>query len=266
MDIYLYDSFREVAAMKKCLLFLLVIILVSSVSALADSDMKVVAFSDAGLEKEVDGVSFADGVLTVASPGEYMLSGELTNGQLSVDCAEDGKVTLYLNGVTIHTDGAAAILIGECKPKVVLSLVSGTENTVSNGAQAAPDEDEEPNGVIFSQSDLVIEGSGSLKVTAASADGIVSKDELEIRGGKITVDAKRHGIKGKDCVEIYDGEITVTAGRDGIKSTNKKDSSRGYVSIRGGIVTILCGDEPIQFVTGCTVENAKISLGMNKEK
>ena len=250
--------------MKKFWIVLLALILVSSVSALADGGMKMVSFSDAGLEKEIEGVAFADGVLTVSAPGEYMLSGELTNGQLSVDCPSEGKVTLYLNGVSIHTDGAAAILIGECKPKVVLSLVDGTENEFSNGAQATPDEDEEPNGVIFSQSDLVIEGSGSLKVTAASADGIVSKDELEIHGGKITVEAKRHGIKGKDCVEIYDGEISVTAGRDGIKSTNKKDSSRGYVSIRGGIVTIVFGDEPIQFVTGCTIENAKISLGMSK--
>ena len=251
--------------MKKRLVILLAVCLFISVSALADTGMKVVSFSDTGLEKEVEGVSFAGGVLSVSAPGEYMLSGELTGGQLSVDCAEEGKVTLYLNGVTIHTDGAAALLIGSCKPKVVLSLVSDTENVFSNGAQAAPDEDEEPNGVIFSQSDLVIEGSGSLKVTAASADGIVSRDELEINGGKITVEANRHGIKGKDCVEIYGGEITVTAGKDGIKSTNKKDSSRGYVSIRGGSITIRCGDEPIQFVTGCTIENAKLSITVNKD-
>ena len=112
----------------------------------------------------------------------------------------------------------------------------------------------------------MIEGSGSLKITAVSADGIVSKDELEIRGGKITVDAHRHGIKGKDCVEIYDGEISVTAGQDGIKSTNKKDSSRGYVAIRGGVVTIVCGDDPLQFITDCTIENAKISISTSKKE
>lgn len=252
--------------MKKYLILLLVVFLFVSVSALADDGMKVVQFSDAGLEKDVDGVTFADGIVTIQAPGEYMLSGELSNGQLVVDCAEEGKVTLYLNGVSIHTDGVAAILIGECKPKVVLSLVDQTENVVSNGAQAVLDEEEEPNGVIFSRSDLVIDGSGSLKVTAASADGIVSRDDLEIQGGIITVDAKHHGIKGKDSVEIYGGEISVTAGRDGIKSTNKKDSSRGYIAIRGGAVTIRCGDEPIQFVTDCTIENAKITFAMNKEE
>ena len=252
--------------MKKSLILLLVVFLFTAVSALADNGMKIVNFSDAGLEKETEGITFADGTLTIVAPGAYMLSGELTNGQLLVDCEDEGKVTLYLNGVTIHTEGAVAIRFGECKPKAVLSLVDGSENVFSNAAQDDLDEDEEPNGVIFSQTDLVIEGSGSLKVTAAFADGIVSKDDLEIRGGKITVEAARHGIKGKDSVEIHDGEINVNAGKDGIKSTNKKDPERGYVAVRGGVISIRCGDEPIQFVTDCTIENAKISIAMSGEK
>ena len=251
--------------MKKYWILLLAVVLFAAMPALAEDGMKVVAFSDAGLEKEVDGVSFADGVLSVRKPGDYMLSGELTNGQLFVDCADEGKVTLYLNGVTIHTDGVAAVLIGGCKPKVVLSLVDQTENVFSNGAQAGSDQDEEPDGAVFSRSDLVIEGTGSLKVTALSGDGIVSRDDLEIRGGQIVVEAARHGIKGKDSVVISSGQLTVTAGRDGIKSTNKNDPSRGYVAVSGGIISIRCGDEPFQFVTDCTVENAKITVSMNKE-
>ena len=250
--------------MKKSLILLLVVFLFTAVSALADNGMKIVNFSDAGLEKETEGITFADGTLTIVAPGEYMLSGELTNGQLLVDCEDEGKVTLYLNGVTIHTEGAVAIRFGECKPKAVLSLVDGSENVFSNAAQDDLDEDEEPNGVIFSQTDLVIEGSGSLKVTAAFADGIVSKDDLEIRGGKITVEAARHGIKGKDSVEIHDGEINVNAGKDGIKSTNKEKSSLGYVEIIGGRITIRSGDEPIQAETHYTIENAKVRIIVNE--
>ncbi len=252
--------------MKKWWVILLIVFLLTAISAFADDGLKVVHFSDAGLEKDIEGVSFANGVITISAPGEYMLSGELSNGQLVVDCTEEGKITLYLNGLNIHTDGVAAIMIGECKPKVVLSLVDQTENIVSNGDLADPKEDEEPDSVIFSRSDLVIDGSGSLTITATCGNGIVSKDELEIRGGKITIKAKRHGIKGKDSVEIYDGEISITAGRDGIKSTNKKDPDRGYIAIRGGTVNICCGDEPVQFITDCTIENAKISFAMNKEE
>ena len=252
--------------MKRVWILLLTVFLLLSLPALADDGMKIIAFSDAGLEKETDGVTFADGTLTISQPGEYMLSGELTDGSLLVDTADQGKVTLYLNGVTVHTEGAAAILIGECKPGVILSLVEGSENVLSNGAQAVTDEEEEPNGVIFSRSDLEIEGSGSLQVNAASGDGIVSKDELKIHGGKITVDAKHHGIKGKDCVEIDGGEIVISAGRDGIKSTNKNDSARGYIAIQGGSVSIRCGDDPLQFVTNCMIGNANITLAMKAEE
>ena len=251
--------------MKKLFLLILAIILLIADTAFAENGMKTVSFSDEGLEKETEGVSFADGVLTISSPGEYILSGELTNGQIFVDCAKEGKVTLYLNGINVHNDSVATILIGECKPKAVISLVDQTENIVSNGALADISEDEDPSGAVFSRSDLVIEGNGKLTVNALSGDGIVSKDDLEIRGGIITVKAKHHGIKGKDCVEIYDGTVTVTAGRDGIKSTNKKDSTRGYIAIRGGTVSIISGDEPLQFVTNCTIENATISLGISKE-
>ena len=250
--------------MKKCFILLLAALLLAAVSATADSGMKVVNFSDKGLEKKVEGVSFKDGVLSVTAPGEYMLSGELTDGQIYVNCAEDGKVTLYLNGVTVSTKSVAALLVGKCKPKAVLSLVDGTVNTFSNGANALKDEDDDPCGAVFSQSDLSIEGSGTLQVTAKSGDGIVSKDDLEISGGKITVEAKRHGIKGKDSVSVYGGEITVDAGRDGIKSTNKQDPSRGYVAIRGGTVSIVFGDEAVQFVTSCTVENASVNAELRK--
>lgn len=249
--------------MKKICLFLFVLLLLAS-SAFAEEGMKMVSFSDAGLERETGGVSFADGVLTISSPGEYMLSGEMTNGRIAVECKEEGKVTLYLNGISIRSESVCAFLIGECKPKVVLSLVDQSENFISNAALMDPADGSEPDGALFSRSDLVIEGSGSLTVNALSADGIVSKDELEIRGGKITVEAKHHGIRGKDCVEIYDGDITVTSGRDGIKSTNKKDSSRGYIAIRGGTVSVCCGDDPLQFVTDCTIENAVVSFRMDK--
>ena len=252
--------------MKKGLisLLLLLVTVLFAVSAVADEGMKIISFSDAGLDKDTDGVTFVNSTLTIRNPGEYMLSGELTDGQLCVDCSEEGKVTLYLNGVTVRTSSITALMIGECKPKLVLSLVDQTDNVFSNGSLPGPDEDEEPNGAIFSRSDLVIEGSGSLQVNALSGDGIVSKDELEIHGGKIRIDAKRHGIKGKDCVEIYSGEITITACRDGIKSTNKKDSARGYIAIRGGVISIQSGDEPLQFVTDCTIENAKITLSMKE--
>jgi len=244
--------------MKKMICLLLALCL--GIGAGLSEGMKVLSFSDSGLETETEGVRFENGVLTILQPGEYMLCGELTNGQIFVNSAEEGRVTLYLNGVKIHNETSSAILIRDCQPRAVISLVEGTENTLSCGDDLVFTEEDEPNGVIFSDSDLTLEGNGSLNITAGAMDGIVSKDDLKIMGGTITVEAPRHGIRGKDCVEIYDGALNITAGRDGIKSTNKNDPERGYVAIRGGTVHITYGDEPVQVITDCAIENAKVTF------
>ena len=259
--IYMNRKFR--------MLFLLVSVLICicavCASSAAEGGMKIIAFSDAGPEKETDGVGFDKGVLSIGKPGEYMLSGTLSNGQIHVDCTEEGEITLYLNGISVRNETSSALLIGECQPKLILSLVEQTENVISSGRDARDSDDSDSGCAVFSRSDLVIEGDGTLIITSEAADGIVSRDDLKIRGGKITVSAKRHGLKGKDSVEILGGELDITAGRDGIKSTNKEDEERGYVSVRNAAVSIRCGDEPIQFVTRCDIDNAKISIAMDKD-
>lgn len=229
----------------------------------ADNAVKI-AVTDAGPEAEADGVSFYEGVITIFKPGTYKLSGSMTNGQIYVNCADEGKVTLVLNGLSVSSETSAALQIGKCKPNAELILAEGSENVIACGPDAISDPEEDPNSALFSKSDLSIGGTGSLLVRAESGDGIVSKDDLVILSGSITVEAKGHGIKGKDCVEIYDGELNITAEKDGIKSTNKDSSERGYVAIHGGTISITAGDDPIQVVTGCTVENAKITIKINK--
>ena len=251
--------------LKKSWIILLVLAVFTLSFAAAEETAAVkIAFSDAGLEQEADGVSFHEGTITVFKPGTYELSGSLTDGQIYVNCADEGKVTLILNSVSVNSETSSALQIGKCKPGVELILAEGTENVISCGPEAIADPDEDPNGAVYSKSDLSIGGTGSLLVRAESGDGIVSKDDLIILSGTITVESKNHGLKGKDCVEIYDGQLEITAGKDGIKSTNKDSSERGYVAIKGGTITITAGDDPIQVVTGMTIENAKVMVKINK--
>ena len=252
---------------KSWIILLAVLVFAASFAAAeesADSAVKITV-TDAGPEAEADGVSFYEGVITIFKPGTYELSGSMTDGQIYVNCADEGKVTLILNGVSVSSGTSAALQIGKCKPGVELILAEGTENVIACGPDAIPDPNDDPNSALFSRSDLSIGGTGSLLVRAESGSGIASKDDLVILGGNITVQAKDHGLKGKDCVEIYDGILDITAEKDGIKSTNKDSSERGYVAIHGGTISIVTGDEPIQAVTGITVENAKITIKINKK-
>lgn len=243
--------------MKKWILLLLAVLLLT-VSA-ANAELISITLSDDKCECASENVACEGNMVKINAPGEYLLTGTLSNGQIRVDCKDDGKVVLNLQNVKIHNETGAAILIGNVSSRARISLMADTENELSSGANLVYENDDEPNGVIFSRSDLTIDGSGSLKVTAGAMDAIASKDDLKIEDGRIIVTAPRHGIRGKDCVEISGGEITISAGKDGIRSNNSKDAEKGYISITGGTITITCGDDPLDFVTGLIVKNAEIT-------
>ncbi len=229
-------------------------------TAPAWEEMAVIELAEDGIRASTEGVEVQGTHVRITRPGSYLVRGSLPEGQLEVDCAETGAVVLYLDGVEIHNPTGPALLVGECSPRLTLSLVEGRENRLSDGSGLVFTEDDEPNGVIFSRSDLTIEGGGALAVTAGAMDGIVSKDDLKIKDGAITVTAPRHGLRGKDAVEISGGTLVVSAGRDAIKATNKNDPGRGYVEITGGDLTLRCGDEAVDWVTWCVIQGASIRL------
>ena len=237
---------------------LLLAILLAAASA-GSAELIQITLADGRSECGSDAVKCEGDAVTITAPGEYLLTGTLSNGQVRIDCREDGKVIVNLQDVRIHNETGAAILIGHVSPRIRISLMADTNNELSCGEDLVYEEEDEPNGVIFSRSDLTIEGSGALKVTAGAMDGIVSKDDLKIEGGTITVSAPRHGIRGKDFVEISGGDITVTAGKDGIRSNNNKESGRGYISVLGGTIRVTCGDDPFDFVTALNIRNAEIT-------
>ena len=59
-----------------------------------------------GLSASVDGSGAAvDGsTVTISSEGTYIISGELSSGQIVVDASDDAKVQLVLAGATIHNE------------------------------------------------------------------------------------------------------------------------------------------------------------------
>lgn len=60
------------------------------------------------------------------------------------------------------------------------TLTDGTDYTFSDSYSSA--EEEEPNACLYSRSDLIIAGSGSLTVNANYNNGITGKDTLFIKG------------------------------------------------------------------------------------
>lgn len=207
-----------------------------------------------------EGVSVDENTVTINSAGTYSVSGTLSDGQLIVAAGDKDDVYIVLDNanITCSNNAPVNIVSGD---KVVLSTAKDSQNNISDGENYTLDENtDEPNSAIFSKSDLVIMGEGSLNIKGNYNNGITSKDDLIIQSGDIVVEATNHGIKGKDCVVVLDGNIKVTSDGDGIKSTNTEDADRGYVQIEGGNIDITSGEDGIQAETNLIVNDGDLNI------
>ena len=170
-------------------------------------------------ESSVPGVRMSEESVLITEPGTYLLGGSM-EGTIIVDAGEDDDINLILDGVTIRNDSGAAIYVRSAG-SVTITLKKGTDNTLINTGEFQPDGNTNIDGVIFSKSDLFIDGpvdgSASLLINSAEGCGIVSKDSLFINSSCISIDSKKAGIEAKNDLLISDASITIESKANGIK-------------------------------------------------
>jgi hypothetical protein len=197
---------------------------------------------------EGSGVSVNGGLISILAAGTYVVSGELSDGQIIVDVANKDRVHLILNGTDIVNKTGAAIYSPQCD-KVVLTLADGTKNTVTDGGNDyvyTLADDKEPNAAVFVKDDLTINGTGTLIVNANFNNGIGTKDDLLVVSGNLVINAANHGIRANDSVGIIEGTFNISAGSDGIQTNNDKDESLGWIIIQEGSFDIKAQNDGIQ--------------------
>lgn len=226
---------------------------------------KAVTVTFGGTQAEISGGgAYLDGdVLSVTAEGDYLLSGEF-DGRIVIDAGKNDKVRLILAGLRLTSSDSAAVFVRKAD-KATLTLAEGSENTILTGRNLLIDDDEELDAAVYSKADLVINGSGSLNVDSPAGHGILSKDDLRLIDGVITVNAYGDGIRGRDAVQMKGGSISVVAGADGLKSNNDEDADRGYVSIDGGEISISAGEDGIQAETALQVTAGLIRIEQSYE-
>lgn len=201
-----------------------------------ESGAVYVTLSDDGITGETDGVAINGQTVTITEEGTYVFSGTLSEGQIVVD-ADDAKVQIVLDNVDITCASSAAVYVKSAE-KVFVTLAEGSQNTLRNTDEYVAVDDNNIDAVIFSKSDLTLNGTGSLTIVSAEGHGIVSKDDLKITGGTYDITAAGHALSGKDSVRIADGTFVLTAGKDGIHSENEDNEEKGYIYIADGDFTI----------------------------
>lgn len=118
--------------------------------------------------------------------------------------------------------------------KVFVTTASGSENTLTNGGEYIAIDENNIDAVIFSKSDLTVNGEGTLTIEAKAGHGMVSKDDLALTSGTYTITAEGQGLSGKNSVRIADGTYQITAGKDAVHAENTEDATKGFIYIAGG--------------------------------
>ncbi len=210
-----------------------------------------------------DGYEINDNVVTISEAGTYILQGTGENVQVVVD-AKDQNVVLILNGVTLSNESDAPIYIKKANAATVVAQ-ENTVNTLSDAVATEEITDEterEANAVIYSKTDLTVEGTGKLIINANYNNGIVAKDNLVINNGVFEINATNNGIVGKDSLTILNGTFDITAGGDGFQSDNT-DENKGYVTIEDGIFNITSANDAIQAESTLTINNGNFNITTN---
>ena len=213
-----------------------------------------------GTEKDSHSVEEANAhtVVHITEPGRYVLSGELSLGQIAVDLGEDAEkdpeavVTLILKDVDITCEVAPAIIfynVYECcssdeekatkdvdtsKAGANVVIADGTENNISGSYVEK----------VYKSYELNEDGT---EVTDSKKlhkyDGaFYSKKTMNINGGKkgngiLNIKAENEGLDSELHLTINGGFINITSGNDGI---NTNEDNVSVTTINGGTINILC--------------------------
>lgn len=224
-----------------------------------ESSAVKITLNGSGAVVSGSGANISGSTVTITSAGTYIISGSLSDGQIVIAASDSDKVQLVLNNAEINCNTSAAVYV-KSADKVFVTLPAGTTNSLGGGTEYVQTDDNTVDGVIFSKSDLTLNGTGTLKIDADYRHGIVTKDTLCITGGTYVIDAVKTCLAGKDGIKILDGSFTLTAGSKGLNSGNDDDAKEGSIYIAGGTFTIKSEDDSIHADGSCIIAGGTYTI------
>ena len=197
-------------------------------------------------------------VVHITKPGRYVLSGNLSLGQIAIDLGENAEtdpnavVTLILNNVNITCTVAPAVIfynVYECgsddeetakkdvdtsKAGANVIIADGTENNI-NGSYVAK---------IYKSYELNEDGTEVVdsKKLHKYDGAFYSKKTINVSGGEkgdgiLNIKAENEGLDSELHLTINGGIINITSGNDGI---NTNEDNVSVTTMNGGTLNILC--------------------------
>lgn len=188
--------------------------------------------------------------LVLTEPGTYILSGNISNGYIKINTL--GNIKLVLNNVTIENKTGPAIYIENASTSVI-ELLDDTTSTLIDGKNYSTEFKYKP-ATIYSEDDLVLQGTGTLEVIANQEDAVVSKDDSKVISGSYNITSKDDALRGKDSIYLKNGTFNITSTGDSIKS------NKGFVYIENGLFNLTSSKDGIQSETDLLIKNGIFNI------
>lgn len=215
-----------------------------------------------GATAQVDGsgASFENQILTITTEGVYELSGSSDGIQIVVAADENAKVQLVFNGVTMINEESPILI--ESADKVFLTMADNSQNSLQDGSTR---QDESIDAVIFSRSDLTINGTGQLDIVGNYYNGIDSKDDLKIVNAAVTIQAVNHGLNTNDALNVQAATIDIKAGKDGLHAENSDDATLGNIYLNPNTLTIQATEDGVDEGNELVIAGGNVDVQQSTE-
>ena len=165
----------------------------------------------------------------------YCLSGTANPGRFEVASAT--TPTVVLNGVNLTNPTGKAMDL-TCNNGVILEIADGTTNSLSDGVES------DKKAALMSNSDLLVQGNGTLNVTSYVKHPIKVKGICTINSGNfvITSDVTDvNGLSADSTLVINGGSFNITMNGDISKGIKCDDN----LTINGGEFTIVAAGNTV---------------------
>ena len=193
-----------------------------------------------------EGVTVNGSTVEITKAGTYIIEGTATQAQIKVAAGVEDEVHVVFKNATIKNT-EAPFIVSSAK-KVTVTLADGTTNELADESSSTV------KGAFYAESNVTINGKGTLTVTGNASNAINATGGLKIVDATITATAKNDAITASDYIYATGATLNLTATEDGINANNEKDVLLGNVYLTNTKVTSAAGDDGIRASGTLTVD------------
>lgn len=202
------------------------------------------------------GVELDRSNIIITKGGNYILSGALPNGSVTVNT--DDKVNLTLNNASITNLSGPALNIQK-SVETYVTVMSNTANYLTAGATYGLSSN--LTGTIISNGPLIFQGNGSLDIISSSENGIETAAPVSIRSGSLKITAAKSGILTQNKVELLGGHLYLSATGNGIDTADKLIINDGGIDLTAAHAALYSAKELI--INGGTLNISNSLIGID---